>query len=90
MLRPAELSSVTQAVTGEDGTRKICVQADLSEDRLLEFASKAAATIANPKTDTLPGFDRLVIECHPEVKDYSFETYDGQVCVWKQAEAGGV
>ncbi len=90
MLRPSELTAVSQGMTGEDGARKICVNVDTSEDRMLEIATKTSASVANPKTDTLPMFDRLIVECHPEVKDYWFESYDGQVCVWKQAEAGGV
>lgn len=90
MLRPSELSAVSQGMTGEDGARKISVNVDTTEDRMLEFASKTDASIANPKIDTLPMFDRLIIECHPELKDYWFETYDGQVCIWKQAEGVGV
>ncbi len=90
MLRPSELSSVSQGMTGEDGARKICVNADTSEDRMLEFASKTAASVAKPETDFLPMFDRLIIECHPELGEYLFETYDGQVCIWKQEEGVGV
>jgi len=81
-LRKKELVNVRMSPLGHDYQDVVSITADVSPDRMLEIAQLTGATIANPETDHLAEFDRLVIENHLPTGGWRFDSYNGQVNIW--------